>query len=88
MLLARATAVLRRAPDIDVLVKGDSGRGLRKVVSAMVLLQQAGAKQGWLSHRSPAARAGSLEVMSERPSDRWLSIALVGGHASGDRRQR
>ncbi len=57
VLLARATAMLRRAPDVDVLVKGDSAVAYGKVVSAMVLLQQAGAKKvGFLTDPLPPAR--------------------------------
>jgi biopolymer transport protein TolR len=54
-LLARASAMLRRAPDIDVLVKGDANVAYGRVVSAMVLLQQAGAsKVGFLTDPLPA----------------------------------
>jgi biopolymer transport protein TolR len=57
VLLARATAMLRRAPDVDVLVKGDSAVAYGKVVNAMVLLQQAGAKKvGFLTDPLPPSR--------------------------------
>jgi biopolymer transport protein TolR len=57
VLLARATAVLRRSPDIDVLVKGDAAVAYGRVVSAMVLLQRAGARKvGFLTDPLPPAR--------------------------------
>ena len=60
VLLARATAMLRRSPDIDVLVKGDATVAYGRVVSAMVLLQQAGARKvGFLTDPLPKARASS-----------------------------
>jgi biopolymer transport protein TolR len=56
-LLARASAMLRRAPDIDVLVKGDANVAYGRVISAMVLLQQAGAsKVGFLTDPLPPER--------------------------------
>ena len=56
-LVARASAMLRRAPDIDVLVKGDASVAYGRVISAMVLLQQAGAsKVGFLTDPLPADR--------------------------------
>ena len=56
-LLARATAMLRRAPDVDVLVKGDQAVPYGRVISAMVLLQQAGARKvGFLTDPLPPAR--------------------------------
>jgi biopolymer transport protein TolR len=56
-LVARASAMLRRAPDVDVLVKGDASVAYGRVVSAMVLLQQAGAsKVGFLTDPLPAER--------------------------------
>jgi biopolymer transport protein TolR len=59
VLQARAAAMLRRAPDIDVLVKGDSAVAYGRVVAAMVLLQQAGAKKvGFLT--DPPAHARTL----------------------------
>jgi len=42
---ARATAALRGNPDRAVLVKADASIAYGRVVEAMVLLQQAGAKQ-------------------------------------------
>jgi biopolymer transport protein TolR len=60
VLLARATAMLRRSPDIDVLVKGDAAVAYGRVVSAMVLLQQAGARKvGFLTDPLPKARDDS-----------------------------
>jgi biopolymer transport protein TolR len=57
--VARAGAMLRRAPDIDVLVKGDTRVEYGRVVSAMVLLQRAGAsKVGFLTDPLPPAREG------------------------------
>ena len=54
-LLARASAMLRRNPEIDVLVKGDANVAYGRVVTAMVLLQQAGAaKVGFLTDPLPA----------------------------------
>jgi len=44
-LLIRATAALRRAPDRPVLVNGDQAVNYGRVVQAMVLLQQAGARK-------------------------------------------
>jgi biopolymer transport protein TolR len=56
-LLARASAMLRRNPEIDVLVKGDANVAYGRVISAMVLLQQAGAsKVGFLTDPLPAPR--------------------------------
>lgn len=40
----RAAAVLRRRPDIAVMVRGDRAVAYQHVVDAMVLLQQAGAE--------------------------------------------
>jgi biopolymer transport protein TolR len=55
--LARATAALRRAPERAVLVKGDKSVAYGRMVTAMVLLQQAGAsKLGFLTD-PPAAPA-------------------------------
>jgi len=42
---ARVTAVLRRAPDTAVLLKGDRGVEYGRVVDAMVMLQSAGASR-------------------------------------------
>jgi biopolymer transport protein TolR len=44
-LLTRATAALRRAPQRAVLVNGDQAVNYGRVVQAMVLLQQAGARK-------------------------------------------
>jgi len=44
-LLVRATASLRRAPERAVLVNGDQAVSYGRVVQAMVLLQQAGARK-------------------------------------------
>jgi biopolymer transport protein TolR len=52
-LLARATAVLRRRPDTLVLVRGDAQVPYQKVVTAMALLQSAGAPSVGLLTRSP-----------------------------------
>jgi biopolymer transport protein TolR len=53
--LERAAAMLRRAPDVDVLVKGDSAVPYGRVISAMVLLQKAGAtKVGFLTDPLPS----------------------------------
>jgi biopolymer transport protein TolR len=55
-LLARAGAMLRRNPDVDVLVKGDANVAYGRVVTAMVLLQQAGAsKVGFITDPLPPA---------------------------------
>jgi len=43
VLMARAAAVLRLKPDTPVMVKGDRGVNYGRVVSAMALLQKAGA---------------------------------------------
>jgi biopolymer transport protein TolR len=43
--LVRATAALRRVPDRQVLVNGDQAVNYGRVVQAMVILQQAGAKK-------------------------------------------
>jgi biopolymer transport protein TolR len=42
---ARATAALRRTPEMSVLVKADNHVEYGRVVQAMVILQQAGAKK-------------------------------------------
>jgi biopolymer transport protein TolR len=53
-LAARSAAMLRRAPDIDILVKGDAQVPYGRVVSAMVILQQAGAaKIGFITDPLP-----------------------------------
>jgi biopolymer transport protein TolR len=52
---ARVTAILRRAPDSPVLVKGDRAVPYGKVVEAMVMLQDAGAaKLGFVTDPLPA----------------------------------
>ena len=52
--LVRATAALRRAPQRVVLVKGDAAVNYGRVVTAMVMLQQAGAsKVGFLTEPLP-----------------------------------
>ena len=57
LVVERASAVLRRNPAVDVLVKGDTAVAYGRVVSAMVLLQQAGARKiGFLTDPLPAAR--------------------------------
>ena len=56
--LARATAALRRAPQRVVLVKGDHAVDYGRIVTAMVMLQQAGAsKLGFLTDPPPRPRA-------------------------------
>jgi biopolymer transport protein TolR len=45
LVVTRTAAVLRRAPETPVLVKADTHVDYGKVVTAMVLLQQAGAEQ-------------------------------------------
>jgi len=56
--LARATAALRREPQRVVLVKGDRAVPYGRVVTAMVLLQQAGAaKLGFLTEPPPLPAA-------------------------------
>ncbi len=56
--LVRATAALRRAPQRVVLVKGDAAVKYGRVVSAMVMLQQAGAsKVGFLTEPLPPPAA-------------------------------
>jgi biopolymer transport protein TolR len=56
--LVRATAALRRAPQRVVLVKGDAAVNYGRVVSAMVMLQQAGAsKIGFLTEPLPPPTA-------------------------------
>jgi biopolymer transport protein TolR len=60
-LQARATAILRQAPQRAVLVKGDKAVSYGRVVEAMVILQRAGAsKIGFLTDPPPAvARTGT-----------------------------
>ncbi len=53
---ARVTAVLRRTPEVPVLVKGDRDVPYGKVVEAMVMLQDAGAaKLGFVTDPLPPA---------------------------------
>lgn len=57
---ARAAAMLRRAPDLPVLVKGDRRVAYGRVVEAMVILQRAGAKKvGFLTDPLPERRGGA-----------------------------
>lgn len=44
-LLARTSTVLRRRPGVAVMVRGDNGVDYGRVVEAMTLLQQAGARR-------------------------------------------
>ncbi len=44
-LLERTSAVLRRRPGVAVMVRGDNGVDYGRVVEAMTLLQQAGARR-------------------------------------------
>jgi biopolymer transport protein TolR len=58
-LVARAAAVLRRAPETAVLVRADESVPYGRVVTGMVLLQQAGAqKVGFVTEPPPAPRPG------------------------------
>ena len=58
-LSSRAAALIRSNPDIDVLVKGDTAVPYGRVVSAMVLLQQAGAtKVGFVTDPLPPPAKG------------------------------
>jgi len=54
---ARATALLRRAPETQVLVKADSAVPYGRVVQAMVILQHAGAARVGLVAEPPAKPA-------------------------------
>jgi biopolymer transport protein TolR len=55
--LARATATLRHDPDTQVLVKADSAVAYGRVVQAMVVLQQAGARKvGFITAPLPQRR--------------------------------
>src|SRR6267143_815155 len=58
---ARATAALRRNPEVQVLVKADSAVAYGRVVQAMVILQHAGARKvGFITDPLPErARRGS-----------------------------
>jgi biopolymer transport protein TolR len=56
--LARAAAVLRNTPETAVLVRADEAVPYGRVVTGMVLLQQAGAqKVGFVTEPPPAPRA-------------------------------
>jgi biopolymer transport protein TolR len=58
-LVARAAAVLRRQPETTVLVRADEAVPYGRVVTGMVLLQQAGAlKVGFVTEPPPAPRPG------------------------------
>ena len=51
---ARAAAVLRREPETQVLVKADNAVAYGRVVQAMVVLQQAGARKiGFITEPPP-----------------------------------
>lgn len=52
----RVAAVLRRQPDLPVLVRGDQSANYGQVVYAMTLLQQAGAPSVGLLTEPPAQR--------------------------------
>ena len=54
VVLEHAAAVLRRNPQVDVLVKADTAVAYGRVMSAMVLLQRAGARKiGFLTDPLP-----------------------------------
>ncbi len=56
---ARATAALRRNPELPVLVKADNRVAYGQVVRAMVILQKSGAKKvGFITDPLPAPRRG------------------------------
>ena len=58
-LVARATAVLRRQPETAGLVRADEAVPYGRVVTGMVLLQQAGAQRvGFVTEPPPAPRPG------------------------------
>jgi biopolymer transport protein TolR len=53
-LAARATAALRREPQVQVLVKADTAVAYGRVVQAMVILQRAGARKvGFITDALP-----------------------------------
>ncbi|HTW73543.1 MAG TPA: protein TolR [Steroidobacteraceae bacterium] len=54
--LIRATVALQRNPERAVLVNGDQAVNYGRVVQAMVLLQQAGARQVGFETEAPAVR--------------------------------
>jgi biopolymer transport protein TolR len=57
---ARATAALRRNPELPVLVKADNNVAYGRVVQAMVILQRAGAKKvGFITDPLPQPRRGT-----------------------------
>jgi len=59
-LAARATAAMRSSPSRAVLVKADATIAYGRVIEAMVILQQAGAKQvGLVTEPLPEAPRGS-----------------------------
>jgi len=57
--LVRATAALRRSPARTVLVNGDQAVNYGRVVQAMVLLQQAGARKVVFETEAPARKPDS-----------------------------
>ena len=54
--MARVAAVIRMKPDVQVLVRGDHQVSYGQVVTAMVLLQQAGVPRVGLMTRPPKGR--------------------------------
>ncbi len=57
VVLEQTSAVLRRNPQVDVLVKADTAVAYGRVMSAMVLLQRAGARKiGFLTDPLPPIR--------------------------------
>ena len=60
---ARATALLRRYPEIQVLVKGDTRVPYGRVIEAMAMLQRAGARKvGFLTDPPPAGATRGSEA--------------------------
>jgi biopolymer transport protein TolR len=57
--LVRATVALRRSPERIVLVNGDQAVNYGRVVQAMVLLQQAGARKVGFQTDPPARKSSS-----------------------------
>ena len=82
--LVRATAALRRSPERTVLVNGDLAVAYGRVVQAMVLLQQAGARKVGFETDPPPAK--TQLAMSEAPQRSLLVGAAVGPDPRGDRR--